>query len=317
MKPITLALILLSCTLAAPWAFAQAAAPGEDAAGPIADAEEVEADMAGSPPDLVLTPAELQAIGRAKPTASGRPDLGRGFVPPEGGHAQDVNPSSPQPPHIAGQQDQDRSFLSADDGPVRISILDTLMKLGVVVVLLYGCLYLYRGFSRRGRPAGGLDGTTLCIVQTMSMGGSKALHVVEAGPRTLLIGDSGSRLAILADLTPDTERRAAVAPARSHAVATSEPPDADALEWEEEQPVRQQRPREPALVTASDERSRTNARQRAAARRTPDDLDTGSSDATRGEPNRSVQGRRALLLRALRSKEDARREPAIAKSDDF
>ena len=311
MKPMTFALILVSGALGISAAFAQTTVPSDQVAESIADMEEVDTEGAGvlsevseaarpersrgDPPDLVLTPAELQALGRVKPTAADPEAADRRAAPP-----------------LADSQDQDRSLLGGAEGPVRVSLLDTLMKLGVVVLLLYGCLYVYRGLAQRKRPAGGMGGGTLCILQSVPMGGSKALHVVEAGPRTLLIADSGSRLAILADLTPGGERSAITTPARARVVTSAGPRRAEALEWEEEHPARQQEPVDP-----SGEGSRADAPRRAAARRANASGEPSPANDLETIGSGTIRSRRALLLRALRSKEDARREPAVADSDRF
>ncbi len=254
---------------------------------PLLAAENVQPASAEHP-DLVLTPAEVQALNLAD-SAESRP-ANSGSSPP-----QNTGPPSP---------------------PVRVSILDTVIKLGVIVLLVYVSLLFYRGIAQRRRYVSDNGETTLCILQTVPLHGSKSIHLVEAGPRTFLIAESGSRLAILADLTPSSrttgESCAAQAVERAHARTLAKARYASAkhaeviedndvepaLEWEDECPTPATRVRRPA------------ARQhRRMAHPTPN---AGSDD---NDATKVIRSRRALLLRALRSREDSRREPAFTQSE--
>jgi hypothetical protein len=240
-------------------------------------------------PDLVLTPAEVEAIGLAKRSPAPTPTPGP---------AENATSTSP-PPEAAGTAGWRLGDWRDGDGPVRISLLDTAMKLAVLLLLLYGGLRLYRGVWQRPRPWDAPDAAALCVLQTIPMRGSKALHVVEAGRRTLLIADSGARLTVLADLSPLDDPPAVAHPERPrrapsatlHAVAGAREGIAHdgALDWEDDHPPAN----EPSPETAA-----------SATRRSPDRPDPLG-------PN-TISSRRALLLRALRSKEEARRQPAFA-----
>ncbi len=256
---------------------------------PLSAAENPQPALTGHP-DLVLTPAELQAVTLA----------GSAESPPEN--------STPPPP--GGLEPLSASV--STDGPVRVSVLDTVIKLGVIVLLLYVSLLFYRSIAQRRRYVRGNGETTLCILQTVPLHGSKSIHLVEAGPRTFLIAESGSRLAILADLTPSGraigESRAAQAVERTHMRTRAKASYADteqgeviedddigpALEWEDE-------PRRPATRVA-------RTRQRTAHLAT-------RSDANDNDETKAIRSRRALLLRALRSREEARRQPAFTQRE--
>lgn len=255
---------------------------------PLLAAENVQ-PASSAHPALILTPAEVEAAGLADSTESRLEDF----------PSSPTEALRPRPPAGSG-------------GPVRVSILDTTIKLGLILLLLYVSLLLYRNIAHRRHSVNDRGDTTLCILQTVPLHGSKSIHLVEAGPRTFLIAESGSRLAILADLTPSgrstDESRAARAVQRAHArtrarasYAGAEQVDVieddavgSALEWEEES-------RGPdACVT----RTRRRATHPVA------EADSGDNDETR-----TIRSRRALLLRALRSREEARREPAFTQRE--
>lgn len=75
--------------------------------------------------------------------------------------------------------------------------LSVLLKLGAVIALIYGSLFLlkrWQGGALTARPR------QLTIVETTRLSPRQALHLVQAGDRTLLIGATDQSLTLLTEL---------------------------------------------------------------------------------------------------------------------
>jgi flagellar biosynthetic protein FliO len=87
--------------------------------------------------------------------------------------------------------------------------LDVLLKLGVVIGLIYACLYLLK----RWRGPLGAAGRRLAVLETTRLSTRQSLHLVRVGSQVLLIGATDGGLSLLAELDEAGEAGPAVEPA--------------------------------------------------------------------------------------------------------
>lgn len=87
--------------------------------------------------------------------------------------------------------------------PATVGVEDTvgfLVKFGFVLLLLYGSLRVLRGFTLRWR---GLTPSTaqIAVLETRYLSPRRALYLVRAGSRVLLLGGTDQQINFLADVT--------------------------------------------------------------------------------------------------------------------
>ena len=84
-------------------------------------------------------------------------------------------------------------------------------RAGLAILLVVGAIAFLRRLPRFRAPLLGRR-PSLRIIETAPLGQSRALHLIEAGSRSLLIGATPSQIALLADLTGDPAPDAAADP---------------------------------------------------------------------------------------------------------
>jgi len=90
----------------------------------------------------------------------------------------------------------------ANEPPVYIVAASFILKLGLVLVLAYVTILGLKRFSL-------LRGSSLCgsqrikVIENSPLGASKMLHLVEIGPKRLLLASTQSQVSLLAELRPE------------------------------------------------------------------------------------------------------------------
>lgn len=131
-----------------------------------------------------LAVATLLAVASGSPGAAAQ------------GWAREAEPAAPSLTDHTSLMEGDAPGL---DLPAGALLLDLSWKLGLVLILAYGALWLTRhGLSvRRGPAWRGLQ-----VIETLSLGGQHRLHLVRVGRRVLLIGATAQQLSTLAQIEP-------------------------------------------------------------------------------------------------------------------
>jgi flagellar biosynthetic protein FliO len=75
--------------------------------------------------------------------------------------------------------------------------VDVTIKLGLVLMLIYGCVYALRNWQRRSRI--NLN-RQMAVLETLHLTPRQSLHLVKAGARLLLIGATDQTLTHLAEI---------------------------------------------------------------------------------------------------------------------
>jgi flagellar biosynthetic protein FliO len=103
---------------------------------------------------------------------------------------------------------------SPTGGPLEIVSLvaSVVLKLGLVLLLVYGCLWLLRRWQG---AAGRAQERRLSLLESLRLSPKQALHVVRAGDQVLLIGATDQALTVLAQLPPAPAAAAEAAPVES------------------------------------------------------------------------------------------------------
>ena len=80
---------------------------------------------------------------------------------------------------------------------------DLLLKLALVLVLIYICLWLLRRFTQPGasRPGAMLLG----VVEQMTLAPGRSIYLIELGNRLLVIGSTANQLSTLAEIVDPVE----------------------------------------------------------------------------------------------------------------
>ena len=73
-------------------------------------------------------------------------------------------------------------------------------KLGLVVALAYGALWVLRRFVAVKAVRGGQQ---LQVLETVSLGSNRSLHLLKIGSKTLLVGATAQEVRTLADVSQD------------------------------------------------------------------------------------------------------------------
>lgn len=89
-------------------------------------------------------------------------------------------------------------------GPERVSVLDICGKLCAMLLCVFGLfsgvkLFKGRGISWLQLPRVQATGGSLHVLETLPLGGSRCLYLVQAGERTVLLGADSTGLAALSD----------------------------------------------------------------------------------------------------------------------
>ncbi len=78
------------------------------------------------------------------------------------------------------------------------------LRLLLVVAVILGSLYLFKVWTARGRGASG-TGATLRLVETLTLGNQRAIYLVDAGEKVLVVGATSAQVNLLAELSdPET-----------------------------------------------------------------------------------------------------------------
>ncbi len=82
-------------------------------------------------------------------------------------------------------------------------IMSTMMQSIFIIVVLGGiAFYLSKKFMPKLRPS---DGRDINIRETIHLGPSKTVHLIEVGEKTFLIGSTSDNISMLADVTETLE----------------------------------------------------------------------------------------------------------------
>lgn len=93
-------------------------------------------------------------------------------------------------------------FEKTDEPSVYVVAASFILKLGLVLVLAYLTILGLKRFSV-------LRGSSLCssqrikVIENSSLGASKMLHLVEIGPKRLLLASTQNQVSLLAELQPE------------------------------------------------------------------------------------------------------------------
>lgn len=89
-----------------------------------------------------------------------------------------------------------------EEAPLYITAVGFILKLGLVLGLAYATILGLRKFT-------GLKGAAPCgrqrirVLENSTIGASKMLHLVEVGPRKLLLASTPNQISLIAELGPD------------------------------------------------------------------------------------------------------------------
>jgi len=94
--------------------------------------------------------------------------------------------------------------LPPEDGEFQTTVsgLDILLKLGLVVVLIYACLYVFGRL--RGRSLQGPQ-QEMQVLASTRLSGKNAIHIVRVGGKTIVVGATDHHVSYLGDYMPTTE----------------------------------------------------------------------------------------------------------------
>lgn len=120
------------------------------------------------------------------------------------------NPS-PQPP--SGETNQflpeyqpnvipalDEEAASSAPEPAWLGLVDVVAKLALVLGLMYLVLVGLRWLQRGRRQSGAGGGTTIRLLETVGLAPNRALHLINVGEKTLLIGATDYQVCLLTEL---------------------------------------------------------------------------------------------------------------------
>jgi len=104
---------------------------------------------------------------------------------------------TPEPSLDYGRFLAEESEVAAEPSLTSV-LVGVLWKLGLVVLLAYGVLWVMKRFSVR-RVAG--SSQQLQVLETVGLGANRSLHIDRVGPQILLIGATPQELRTLADVS--------------------------------------------------------------------------------------------------------------------
>lgn len=109
------------------------------------------------------------------------------------------SPPQPSPLSTGLQPGREGSSMLADDWPSAMDYVSAALKFGLVLLLLYGALWVLRRYAHTGFVRGATDSRRLALLETMPLAPRQALHLVRADDRTLLLGVSDHGITLLAE----------------------------------------------------------------------------------------------------------------------
>jgi flagellar biosynthetic protein FliO len=109
----------------------------------------------------------------------------------------EVATATPAPTQWWSQAMADSSQ-AAPEPSLTETLLSVLWKLALVVLLVYGVSWVMKRLSVRRVVA---SGQQLQVIETVSLGANRTLHLVRVGSQTLLVGATPQELRTLADVT--------------------------------------------------------------------------------------------------------------------
>lgn len=113
-----------------------------------------------------------------------------------------TNRHDPTAAEALGQALQDATPAQAtqsNDGSPMIAIVKLLSALAIVIVALYGGLYLLKRITTRGRVAGAKL-ATLEVIESAYVGPKKTVSLVRVGKRAVLVGVTDQQITKLTDV---------------------------------------------------------------------------------------------------------------------
>lgn len=138
--------------------------------------------MSGGTGSLAATPTPDSAVA---PVATPDP-------------ASTVDPAAPVPTIEPTAAPTGPSGFSSGD------IVGLIARLGVVVVIIFVCMYLLRIWTTRTR-GGAATGKVVRVLDTITLGSNRQMFLVDAGDKVLLVGATPTQLNLLSELTnPET-----------------------------------------------------------------------------------------------------------------
>jgi flagellar biogenesis protein FliO len=134
--------------------------------------------------------------------------------------------------------------------PQEVSVVGIWAKLGLLLLVGGGMAYGARVMTARGQwrgsdQSGGGQGLQLSVRDTIALGRTREVHLIEVGERLLVIGSSQDHLSLLAQFSREGAADAADAPQPTQ---TPEPKPAPRL-FRAEQPAPNSAPQPPAADT--------------------------------------------------------------------
>jgi len=109
---------------------------------------------------------------------------------------------TPTPTYDYGQFLEDEAVTMGTEPSTVSVLLDMAWKLGLVLALAYGVLWLAKRFVSVRAVTGGQQ---MKVIETVTLGGNRSLHLLRVGSRTLLVGATSQQLSTLADVSEAAE----------------------------------------------------------------------------------------------------------------
>lgn len=125
--------------------------------------------------------------------------------------AVNANPEASTPLHANAPL---TSKPADNPGNLAWQLINTLLKLALVLVLAYVALLTLKKYqqggrsSLRGLPKFGKSQRVIHVLETASIGQGRTLHLLMVGGRVLLVGAAGQQINLLGDVTDDAEVQA-------------------------------------------------------------------------------------------------------------
>ncbi len=109
-----------------------------------------------------------------------------------------------------GQIDETTLLLGADDGPTNPAVgqdelsvggigglIRMVLVLAIVLAMIYGVIWFLRRLQQPRRP----ETSLITLAATQPLGGSRAVHLVQVGNQSFLVGEGDSNVQLIAEIT--------------------------------------------------------------------------------------------------------------------
>lgn len=191
-----------------PAATAPAAGAGAPAAAPKApEAAPLEAEAAPTPP--APEPDKPARAPRRAPRRAARP------TPPRPAETRPAETAPPAPKPVVAPKPKPVTPPPAADArpffteyqdpeqrretPLGRVLVDLVVKLGIVLAIAYGSLYILRGVMARQGMAPGRQ-RHLRVLESASLGPNRSVHVVRVGEKVMVVGSTPEQVTMLAEV---------------------------------------------------------------------------------------------------------------------